>query len=145
MFVFRKICRALFSCNTRSEIRLFAFLPTQWYGNWKIHVNSQNILDSVATLPLTFIVLCKLYFKVHSYSIAFCFLSHSVWSITGDVFLVTLQSLDGKLFHERMAFGALSINLKQQCPLLHHYLYKQNNLEIFRQLVFFFYAIKYVA
>ena len=28
MFVFRKIWRALFSCNTHSEIRPFALLPT---------------------------------------------------------------------------------------------------------------------
>ena len=28
MFVFRKIWRALFSCNTRFEIRIFALLPT---------------------------------------------------------------------------------------------------------------------
>ena len=28
MFVLRKIWRALFSCNTRFEIRLFALLPT---------------------------------------------------------------------------------------------------------------------
>ena len=29
MFVFRKIWRALFSWNTRFEVRLFALLPTQ--------------------------------------------------------------------------------------------------------------------
>ena len=28
MFIFRKIWRALFSCNTRFEIRPFALLPT---------------------------------------------------------------------------------------------------------------------
>ena len=30
MFVFRKICRALFSRNTRFEIRPFALLPTSF-------------------------------------------------------------------------------------------------------------------
>ena len=30
MFVFRKISRALFSCNTRFEIRLFALLRTRF-------------------------------------------------------------------------------------------------------------------
>ena len=30
MFAFRKICRALFSCNTRFEIRPFALLPTKF-------------------------------------------------------------------------------------------------------------------
>ena len=30
MFVFRKIWRALFSCNTRFEIRHFALLPTDF-------------------------------------------------------------------------------------------------------------------
>ena len=31
MFVFQKIWRALFSCNTGFEIRLFALLPTSCY------------------------------------------------------------------------------------------------------------------
>ena len=33
MFVFRKIWRALFSCNTRFEIRPFALLPTNYDPN----------------------------------------------------------------------------------------------------------------
>ena len=37
MFVFWKICRTLFSWNTRFEILLFALLPMNWLnlGNWK--------------------------------------------------------------------------------------------------------------
>ena len=34
MFAFWKICRALFSCNTRFEIRLFALLPTYCTHDW---------------------------------------------------------------------------------------------------------------
>ena len=36
MFVFRKIWCTLFSCNTRSEIRPFALLPTKGHKemNW---------------------------------------------------------------------------------------------------------------
>ena len=35
MFVFRKIWRAMFSCNTHFETRPFALLPTN-YGNTKL-------------------------------------------------------------------------------------------------------------
>ena len=35
MFVFRKMWHALFSCNTHSEIRLFALLPTSGKAGYK--------------------------------------------------------------------------------------------------------------
>ena len=42
MFVSRKIWRALFSCNTRSEIRLFALLPTLYA---KVHHLKKTLKD----------------------------------------------------------------------------------------------------
>ena len=49
MFVFRKIWRALFSWNTRLEIRLFVSLPTNWeywpQMNWLfVHSFQGNVL-----------------------------------------------------------------------------------------------------
>ena len=42
MFVFQKICRALFSCNTRYDIRPFALLPTNLHSTQHL-LNKRNI------------------------------------------------------------------------------------------------------
>ena len=44
MFVFRKIWRALYSWNTRFEIRLFALLPTKYYPCSHINVGDSQIV-----------------------------------------------------------------------------------------------------
>ena len=47
MFVFRKIWRALFSCNTRFEIRPFALLPTNCSTAIYLTLKIQNIYAKV--------------------------------------------------------------------------------------------------
>ena len=51
MFVFRKIWRALFSCNTRFEIHLFAFLPT-----------NSRLLNSTSVFFSPLVTVCQLIF-----------------------------------------------------------------------------------
>ena len=57
MFVFRKIWRALFSCNTRFEIRPFAILPTIWFNVNSIHVNSIHFKPMKTAKNLFFMLL----------------------------------------------------------------------------------------
>ena len=74
MFVFRKIWRALFSCNTRFEIQTFALLPTksksskyqttknltQWKFFMQIWIMKQQLLQDAAVFLLLIYTLGQL-------------------------------------------------------------------------------------
>ena len=52
MCVFWKIWRALFSCNTRFEIRPFALLPTNLFLSAQISVTPYLITNQMLTIQL---------------------------------------------------------------------------------------------
>ena len=71
MFIFRKIRRALFSWNTRFEIRLFTLLPTYWCRCYVICIK-QQVNRFLLILLIHWPNSCSSLFSIQLYTQCFC-------------------------------------------------------------------------